>query len=194
MKQLAATILFAALIAGCRTAPPIVPADWPAARAVRQSLTNWEMSGRAAVATEKEGYNAGLRWIQQGAITEAHLKGALGVGGVRVRAEGDALEVETSKGERLTAEEAGPALERAVGVQLPISALRYWLLGVPIPDVDAHEELDEQGRLKKLQQRGWTIEYDRYSHVAGSWVPGRTRLVNGPVRVRVIADKWNITP
>jgi outer membrane lipoprotein LolB len=194
MKQLATAILLAALVAGCRTAPPVIPIDWPAARTARQSLTDWEMSGRAAVATGEEGYNAGLRWIQQGDLSEAHLKGALGVGGVRVRAVGDALEVETSKGEHLSAEEAGPALERAVGVELPISALRYWLLGVPIPGVDAQEELDELNRLKKLQQRGWTIEYDRYSQVAGSWVPGRTRLVNGDVRVRVIADRWKITP
>lgn len=194
MKQLAAAILLAALIAGCRTAPPVVATDWPADRAARQALANWELSGRAAVATQDEGYNAGLRWMQQGNVSEAHLKGALGVGGIRVRAEGDALEVETSKGERLSAEEAGPALERAVGVELPISALRYWLLGVPIPDVEAQEELDEQGRLKKLQQRGWTIEYDRYSQVGGSWVPGRTRLVNGSVRVRVIADRWNLSP
>lgn len=192
MKKVAAVLLCAALATGCRTAPPVAPVDWPHEKAARQSLANWEMSGRAAVATEKDGYNAKLRWIQQGTASEARLSGALGVGGVLVRANGDSLEVETSKGEHLSAEEARPALERAVGVELPIHGLRYWLLGVPIPDVPGEETLDPQGRLVKLQQEGWAIAYDRYSQVDGSWLPGKTVLVRGSVRVRVIADRWQL--
>jgi outer membrane lipoprotein LolB len=197
MKQLAgvpgqlSALVLVMLLAGCRTAP-IAPIDWPKEKGARQALAHWEMSGRAAVATGKEGYNASLRWIQQGSASEAHLKGALGVGGIRVRADGDALEVETSKGERLAADEAGPALERAVGVQLPIRALRYWLLGVPVPHEQATEELDEQGRLVRLEQQGWVIAYDRYANVDGSWLPGRTKLERGPVRVRVVADRWEL--
>lgn len=188
--RLALAFALLLVVSACRTVPIGPRVDWPAEKAARQSLSHWEMTGRAAVATPTEGFNAALRWQQSGDTSEAHLQGAFGVGGVRVIAEDGALEVENSNGERIEAPDAGAALEKAIGVELPVNELRYWLLGVPAPGSPAEEELDAQSRLTRLSQQGWTITFDRFARVAGSWLPGRMRLERGPVRVRVIADRW----
>ena len=181
------------LVAGCRTTPVHPPvADWPTERAARQALDKWEMTGRAGIKTASDGFTASLHWIQQGTTSEARIQGALGVGGLRVRASGDSLEIDTSKGEHIGPDEAAAELERAIGFDLPVTELRYWLLGVPAPNLEATEELDEHGRLVRLSQQGWNLTFDRFALTHGSWLPGRIRLERGAVRVKLVADKWQL--
>jgi outer membrane biogenesis lipoprotein LolB len=52
------------------------------------------------------------------------------------------------------------------------------------------EELDDRGRLSRLEQDGWQATYDRSAYQNEAWLPGRMRLEKGPVRVRVVVDQW----
>ena len=186
-------LIGALMLSACRTLPTAGPAqDWPAVKAERQALASWEMNGRAAVATSNDGFSAKLRWIQSGSRSEAFIQGALGVGGVHVTADKGSLEVETSKGEHIGPDEADAALESLIGAVLPIRELRYWLLGVPAPDSPGEEQLDELGRLTSLGQAGWRITFERFSRQGSSWLPVRTRLEREAVRVRVVADRWDL--
>lgn len=185
-------ILGTGLMGGCAITPPVPPADWTQVKLQRQSLDHWEMTGRAAVATATDGWTASVAWSQRAADSELRLQGTLGVGGVRVRGDGQSFEIETSKGEKIASDDAAAALQQAVGVPLPVSALRFWLLGVPAPGMPAIEELDEQGRLVRLEQDGWQATYDRYAYQKDAWLPGRMRLEKGAVRVRVVVHQWRL--
>jgi outer membrane lipoprotein LolB len=188
-----ATLLaISAVFTACTSLPTAPATDWPSAKSARQALSHWEMSGRAAVATESQGWSANVTWNQAEEISELSLQGAFGVGGVHVRSDGQSVEIDTSKGEKISDQDAAAALERVIGVALPISSLRYWLLGVPAPGSDAEEELDTQGRLAALKQNGWSMAYDNYEYQSGSWLPGRVRLESGPVRVKVVVDHWSM--
>ncbi len=144
------------------------------------------------MATESQGWSANLTWNQAEQMSQLNLHGALGVGGVQVRSDGQSVEIDTSKGEKISDQDAAAALERVIGVALPISSLRYWLLGVPAPGSDADEKLDAQGRLEALNQNGWSMAYDKYEYRSGAWLPGRVRLESGPVRVKVVVDHWSL--
>ena len=181
--------LAALAIAGCATAPP-QPADWNRVKVDRQQLERWQMRGRAAVATANDGWTASVAWNQDAAHSELQLQGALGVGGVHVTSDGQGVEIETSKGEKISAQDAAAALEQTIGIPLPLASLRYWLLGVPDPGLPAVEELDDRGRLSRLEQDGWQATYDRYAYQNEAWLPGRMRLEKGPVRVRVVVEQW----
>ncbi|HEY4645554.1 MAG TPA: lipoprotein insertase outer membrane protein LolB, partial [Steroidobacteraceae bacterium] len=113
-------MLVALLLGGCATAPTLSPADWNRAKTERQALDHWEMKGRAAVATATDAWTANVAWRQQAADSELRLQGVLGVGGVRVRSDGQSFDIETSKGEKITADDAASALEQAIGVPLPV--------------------------------------------------------------------------
>jgi outer membrane biogenesis lipoprotein LolB len=57
-----------ALLAGCRTAPPVTvagpgaDAPWPEQRAALEKLDRYGLNGRVAVAANGQGFSAGLRY------------------------------------------------------------------------------------------------------------------------------------
>lgn len=179
-------------LVGCPTVPQRLPPTqpWEERRAELQTLDRFAFRGRVAVAAGEEGFNARLRWQQEGAQTAVALDGPLGVGGVQVTSDGEGLVVVTSRGERFDRESAAEALQRQLGFDPPLASLRYWILGVPDPSAPAQEVLDEAQRLAGLEQHGWQITYGQYAPVAGRWMPQRMTLQREGVRVRVIVDQW----
>jgi len=65
--RLGAAVVLCAL-AGCRTAPVFYPAapPWEVRRPQLQARQHFDLSGRVAVATAHDGFNANLHWEQQG--------------------------------------------------------------------------------------------------------------------------------
>jgi outer membrane lipoprotein LolB len=181
------------LLAGCRTVPvaraPSVP--WPLHRAQLQERGHFELKGRVAVAAGHQGFNARLRWVQDGARSQVALAGPLGAGGVEVTADGGTLEVATANGTRMQSDAARAELATRLGFDPPIASLRYWILGVPDPAAPAAETLDAgQQRLRSLEQDGWHIDYPGYVAVGAEWLPSRLTLQRADVRVRLLVDDW----
>src|SRR5262252_8212869 len=102
-KLLVATFVVA--LASCRTVPvrqpPAQAQIWETRRPQLQALERFELKGRVAVATGNDGFNARLRWTQDGNQTHMSLDGPLGAGGVQVNSNGSAVSIVTSHGERL---------------------------------------------------------------------------------------------
>lgn len=182
-----------AVLAGCRTLPPAPPAgeSWELRRPQLQSLEHFALRGRVAVAAGGEGFNAGLRWTQEGDRSQVTLEGPLGVGGAQLTASGDDLTVITARGERIESEAAHAELAARLGFDPPLSSLRYWVLGVPNPGQPASESLDPaQQRLAALTQAGWHVEYQSYTSANGEALPARMTLQRDAVRVRLLVDDW----
>jgi len=183
----------AVLLAGCAAAPrqPAAHLPWPEQRTRLQALDPYELAGRVAVAAGSEGFTAHLSWKQQGARSTVVLSGALGIGGLRVVADGATLDVQTSKGQRLASDQAREELEDKLGFEPPLSSLRYWVLGVPDPSLPATETVGADQRLTALVQDGWQIAYPAYLEANGYPLPRRLTLRRGDVRVRVVVDRWH---
>lgn len=182
-----------AVLAGCRTLPPTPPAgeSWELRRPQLQSLGHFALRGRVAVAAGGEGFNASLRWTQEGDRSQVTLEGPLGVGGAQLTASGDDLTVVTARGERIESDAAHAELAARLGFDPPLSSLRYWVLGVPNPGQPASESLDPvQQRLAALTQAGWHVEYQSYTSAGGEALPARMTLQRDAVRVRLLVDDW----
>jgi outer membrane lipoprotein LolB len=189
-------VAFVILLASCRTAPPAretAPAQtWEARRPQLQARDRFGLKGRVAVAANGEGFNARLRWTQDGKQTRMSLDGPLGAGGVQVTANGSAVSIVTSRGEHFDNDAARSELAKSLGFDPPLDSLRYWILGVPQPGSPAQESLDmQQQRLASLQQSGWQIQYTDYMSVSGEWLPSKLTLQRQGVRLRVIVDGWD---
>lgn len=189
----AATLLVLAALVGCRTLPPATSpgVSWDVRRPQLQSLEHFQLRGRVAVASSGEGFNANLRWTQDGDHSQVTLEGPFGVGGAQLSADGDELTVITSQGERIESQAAHAALAARLGFDPPLSSLRYWVLGVPDPKQPANESLDAaQQRLSALTQDGWHVEYQSYVPAGGETLPARLTLQRDAVRVRLLVDDW----
>ncbi len=182
-----------ALLAACRTAPPVLPASltWQVHRLALQARTHFSLNGRVAVAAGGQGFNASLRWAQSPSGSQVALEGPLGAGAVHITAQGNDLDIATASGARLQNDAARAELSARLGFDPPLASLRYWVLGVPDPSAPAAETLDEaHQRLSSLEQQGWRIEYGTYMAVGGEWLPARLTLERADVRVRLIVDDW----
>jgi outer membrane lipoprotein LolB len=181
------------LVAGCRTLPaPVARAEsWEARCAALQGREHFQLKGRVAVAAGQDGFTASLHWVQDERESQVSLEGPLGVGGVRVTADGTTMSVVNSRGERLDSDAARVALRTRLGFDAPLPSLRYWILGVPDPSGAATEVVDAERRLTGLEQNGWQIDYSDYAVVGGEWLPGRITLRTADVRVRLIVDHWD---
>jgi outer membrane lipoprotein LolB len=192
--RLGAALLIAAL-AGCRTAPPLLPAveSWQARRPQLQACAHFALRGRVAVAAGAEGFNANLRWLQDGARSQLTLEGPLGVGGTQITAAGNELSVITSRGQQIDSEAAHAELTQRLGFDPPLVSLRYWVLGVPDPALPATEALDPSlQRLSALTQAGWRVDYSTYTNASGQSLPARLTLQRDAVRVRLLVDDWQL--
>ncbi|MBT8094870.1 MAG: lipoprotein insertase outer membrane protein LolB [Gammaproteobacteria bacterium] len=191
-----ASLVFALLVlAGCATLPASIqlPAmdTWETRNAVLGALRNWQFRGRIAVKAGDEGFNGRFDWAQQGDAFDASVGGPLGIGTVRIDGEGDTVRLTDKDGTETRLENAETDLYWRYGWTIPVTSLRYWALGIPDPAVSAETEVDEKGRLRRLEQGGWTVTISRYAEGGGRQMPRILTATNPDTRVRMVIDRWS---
>jgi outer membrane lipoprotein LolB len=88
-------------------------------------------------------------------------------------------------------------MQALYGWALPLSGLRYWVLGIPEPkrgfERDAKRgHLDAYGRLAKLRQGGWTIDYQQYQDTQPIELPQEIALSNRALKVKLVVSEWQL--
>lgn len=190
-------LALALVVAGCTTAPTRDPAAdperaWEARRAELAALEQWRLTGRIAIRTEDEGWHATVDWRQDRRRYDIRLIGPLGQGAVRLHGLPGQVTLQTEDG-RTTAADPERLLYRNLGWRVPVEALRYWVLGLPAPGSATDRELDRYGRLARLEQAGWRIEFREYERRDGYELPSRVFVNNHRARVRLVVGKWQVS-
>lgn len=186
------------LLGGCATAPRPIPAvdpgqSWQRHSEALKSLHDWRLTGRMAIQTEDEGWHASLDWHQEGDAYDIHLSGPLGGGSVRLTGNEQWVELQKDDGQRVSAADPEWLLYRQLGWRVPVSALRYWVLGLPAPG-QAEWELDPYGHLSLLRQGGWEIRFLDYRREQRLELPGRVFMSNQRAQVRLVVGRWELNP
>ena len=178
-----------AVLASCATAPFTMRGapTWAQRLPALQQDGDWDMQGRAAVAVGKRGWQASVDWRQEGNNTTLRLAGPLGVGASLLRLNPDGLSVNGAPPRRDVVDQ----LQQRIGFDLPLTNLRYWLLGVPDPGAPYSVTLNESDRARQLTQAGWTIDFQRSMRFRGDWLPAALVLTRAGVRVRMAIDRWD---
>jgi outer membrane lipoprotein LolB len=182
-----------ALLAGCATRESLeLPdlGDWESRRHLLGQLDDWEFSGRIGVVAGDDGFNASLRWAQQGDEFRATVSGPLGIGTVRLDGDGGRVALTDKNGDRTVLEDAENDLYLRYGWTIPVGSLRYWALGIPDPGSPAATEFDEQGRLSSLAQAGWKVRITRYGDGGGQPMPTRLAASNDVTKVKLVIHDW----
>ena len=94
----------------------------------------------------------------------------------------------TSNNEVFVAPTPDELLDRQVGWHVPLAGLRYWIVGRTQPHTTVGSlELDGVGRLKTLEQAGWTIRYQRYEAIGDLQLPTKLELENPRLSARLVS-------
>lgn len=193
---LGAVLVALGSLAGCRTAPPgavVGPgayAPWPEQRAALEKLDRYGLNGRVAVAANGQGFSASLRYQQLPRSSNLALDGPLGIGGLRVDLEGEDLAIATSRGEKLDGDAARAELERRLGFALPLSQLRWWLLGIPAPGDAAVNEDAGTGEIRDFTQAGWRVSINTRAAGLGFSLPQRLTAEREGARLKLMVERW----
>jgi outer membrane lipoprotein LolB len=194
MPRWGAALALILLVGACATAPDLAPTRAPAAFA--PDRVRFELNGRIGVQHGEEGMSGLLRWLHQPDADEIWFSSPLGSSiAVLVRDE-NGVELVTGRGPPRRAATAEVLTREALGWDLPLSGLEYWILGRPAPGTDpARIERDPaSGRLMHLVQDGWSIQYRRYLDTEWGALPALINLEYGSLQIRLAVDRWEVNP
>ena len=184
------------LLVGCEVLPGAPGAgrraDWQAHLDWLETLTVWRTSGRVAVQVPDDGWTATLRWRQRDDDYRIQLSGPFGQGAVRIDGSASMVVLRTADGRERRAATPEQLIAAELNAKVPVSLLRFWILGRPAPAVTVEElEVDEAGHLQRLAQAGWLITYQQYeAHEAGA-LPTKLAIGQENSTARFVLDSWH---
>lgn len=191
--------LLAPLLAGCGTVPERLPPGTTPAQAKQErerrlgALEHWVCVGRVGASDGQESINATLRWTQNRDSYRIRLSGLFGQGLVEISGSGAGVTLRTAERGALTAASPEALIMEEFGWRLPVSGLRYWILGMAVPGTEVTSaRLDGLGRLQRLEQSGWRIRYLEYERIDGLDLPSRVELEHPELTARIAVRSWRL--
>lgn len=192
-------LLLIILVSGCATAPkePELPLElrqslWENRHKQLQQVNQWELMGRLGLRVPDQSGSMSVEWLQNRQNFTVYLDGPLGQSLAKIERSDQGIVVEAD-GRRYEGRTPEALLYDITGWQLPVSYLRFWVQGMPVPDIQAGSmKLDNRGQLSHLQQAGWTIEYLEYQNQSPVSLPGRIRVVRDNVQMTLVARRWQV--
>jgi outer membrane lipoprotein LolB len=190
------------LLAACaarplrETLPPV--AEAPAAHQARraaalESRPDWTLQGRVALSNGRDGGSGRLDWTQAGDVYTVSLAAPITRQSWRLSGGPGGATLEGLEGGPRTGADPTTLLRAATRWEIPVAALADWVRGLPA-DEEAHgpAQLDfgADGRLARVAQDGWVIDYTAWAAVDGVELPVRLNARRGEASVRLVVDAW----
>lgn len=191
-----------ALLSGCeKQGPGPLDADRtfvvqsPLARqAELAKIKYWRMSGSFSVRQANHGAEiANFTWWQSDRTYRISILSALDLYRVDIYRMNNIVKLWKNGTLSLTAHSPEELLEEALGWSLPISNLRYWILGMPAPQKHGtfYVKYDGFGHLKDLKQDGWTLHFDSYKRQLNAPdFPKEIILTHENLTVKIVMKQW----
>jgi len=151
----------------------------------------FELTGRIAMRYGEGGSSGNLAWRHARHDDEMLITSPLGLGIARITRQGDAVTVTASDGRIYQARDAETLTEEVLGFRLPLAGLADWVRGRAAPGPAEHTR-DAQGRLTRLVQDGWSIDYLAYAPDGA--LPSRLRLTYPGLELRLAIGEWRLPP
>ena len=140
-----------------------------------------------------DGWSASLRWQQRDGDYRIQLSGPFGQGAVRIDGTASEVILRAADGRVRRASSPEQLIAAELNAELPVSLLRFWILGRPAPATAVQDlQLDSLGRLQRLTQSGWLITYQEYeTHEMGA-LPTRLQIEDEQSAARFVLSGWRI--
>lgn len=172
-----AWLVAAALLGGCAQVEIKPPAG----------ALEFELAGRIAARYGTESFSGNLAWRHASGGDEMLISTPFGQGVARIVREGEAVSLTTAEPREYRANDAESLTERVLGFRVPLIGLADWVRARPSEGAPARAEYSPDGKLAKLEQNGWRVEYQEY----GGTLPARLRLLYQGIELRLAVTKWN---
>jgi outer membrane lipoprotein LolB len=182
LKPFAAVIALA-MIAGCAA---LMPSDRPAERAGA-----FDLVGRVAVAFDGRNFSSGLRWRHAPDREEVWLNTPTGQAVAHILADEEGATLTGADRQTHRAADVEALTRQALGWELPLTRLAWWVRGEAVPGSPLAEPVrDQRGRLVRFVQNGWNITLAHPGAEEAGGMPRRVELARGGHHIRLVIDDW----
>lgn len=163
---------------------------WQRHQEANGAVTQWHLDGRIGMENGHEAWHASLIWRRSPDKYDLRLVGPLGAGSVVIKGNAEGVSLRTDKGKVIRETDPDRLIYRAMGWQLPVRSLEYWVRGLPQPG-DVVMEWDNDGRLSSLLQHGWQVRFDDYRDASPA-LPESIELTRDDLRIRLHISRWRV--
>ncbi len=210
--KITSAALAVALLSACTSVPVRAPLQTvelaPAALAAAEArlaaretavraLPELAFTGRVAMSNGRDGGSGRIEWRQTGADYQVTLSAPVTRQSWQLRGGPAGARIDGLEGGPREGADVSALLWEATGFEIPVTAMAAWAAGARADATTsgpAEVGYDAAGRLARLQQDGWTIDYLEWQPdpVAGGTpaLPTRINAQRGEARVRLIVDSW----
>lgn len=177
-----AALLVAAVLAGCALEP---------SRPAQPRAPAFDLVGRVAVTHDGRPFSSGVRWQHSADRDELWLLTPLGQALAHIVSDAEGAVFTGSDRRQHRAPDVEALTRRALGWELPVTRLAWWVRGgIAADGVIAEVDRDPQGRLLRLRQDGWDIAYTYRSEEGTDSLPRRLDLQYESQTIRLVIDNW----
>lgn len=153
-------------------------------------LIDWGLQGRVAVRSGGEQGSGSVDWKVSSGHSRFTLQAPISRRSWRLSTTPGAAVLEGLEPGRLEATDAQTLLREAIGWELPIAELGYWVRGARAPG-PARISFNADGLPARIEQAGWVIEYPEWREGDTLPMPRRVFAQRPQASVRMVVDQWH---
>jgi outer membrane lipoprotein LolB len=189
-------------LVACSSLPDLPVTDesyaiWAEHQRQLSKLNSWQIHARAVISVEAEVYQVGINWQREIDRFVIVIEAPFGQGVFRVESNPQAngqppTMLSLPDGQVFFDDSVESLLIRVFGWPIPVSGLKWWIKGLPLPDTDYSFDLLGDGRLKTLRQDKWLINYLDYfaPDTATSSLPRKIYLKHEDLALKIVIERW----
>jgi len=184
-------------LVGCTTIQPVIKPVTDSAAAHQEHLASlanirqFRLQGRIGAQTDGKGFSGIAHWQHDSTGNNVALFSPLGDQVATIKTTASGAELITSDGKSFNAKDAETLTQKALGWSLPMTGLSDWVLGRPATSLAEYTEWDTDGRITKLTQDGWKIEYPQYTEIDGYQLPKKVNLHSPKLNLKLVIEEWS---
>ncbi len=169
---------------------------WQQRQQQLSSLPDWQMKGRMVVVNGVELWALSVDWEQRGDSYVIFLSGPFGAGKIQLAGSANGVLLRDSDNQVFYASSPEELLLDHTGIAMPLSYLRFWILGLlqSGSNLAANKvKFDQLGRLESLTREEWDVSFKRYTKTDNVSVelPDKIFIHKGEdVEVRIVVGEW----
>ena len=146
----------------------------------------FDLAGRLAARYGAESFTGNLSWRHARNGDEVLISTPLGQGVARIVRQGEAVTLATAEPREYHATDAEALTQQVLGFRLPLAGLADWVRARPSTSSPAQAEYFADGKLMRLEQRGWKVEFLEYTGAR----PGLIHLTYPGIELRLVISQW----
>ena len=155
-------------------------------------IKQFSIKGRIGVITQPKNFTAKMLWQHLPETDNIDIYSPLGSKVANITKTSQQVSLTDNKQKVLYAEDAETLTREHLGFSLPLSGLSYWAIGKPNHNSIAEMVTwDQYGRVDKIIQEAWNIEYKDYVDFEGYLLPKKITLTNEKITLKLIVDEWS---